>query len=179
MASIGSRSPGWIVALFLLGCLVAQLARGQGEEAATGAPRLYRLILPVPDLERAATFYGELLGIEGERVTAGRHYFDCGGVILALYCPTGDGDAAEPKPLPEHVYFAVADLEAVFERAKRLGGLSTDTGDGELPMGAIAVRPWGERSFYVSDPFGSPLCFADERTLFTGRRAPAPPAQGR
>jgi uncharacterized glyoxalase superfamily protein PhnB len=34
-------------------------------------------------------------------------------------------------------------------------------------MGQIANRPWGERSFYLRDPFGNPLCFVDETTVFT------------
>ena len=38
-------------------------------------------------------------------------------------------------------------------------------------MGAIVVRPWGERSFYAEDPTGNPLCFVDDRTLFTGTRS--------
>jgi hypothetical protein len=63
----------------------------------------------------------------------------------------------------------VPDLEAVYARAQGLGGLSPATGDGALPMGRIAQRPWGERSFYMTDPFGNPLCFVDESTLFTGR----------
>ena len=66
------------------------------------------------------------------------------------------------------MYFAVDDLDDVYERAKRLGGLSAEIGDGQLPMGQIAVRPWGERSFYMSDPFGNPLCFVDARTVFSG-----------
>ena len=37
------------------------------------------------------------------------------------------------------------------------------------PMGRIARRPWGERSFYLREPFGNPLCFVDSATLFTGR----------
>jgi catechol 2,3-dioxygenase-like lactoylglutathione lyase family enzyme len=157
----------------VLGPVITALAT-RGQEAApvparTGAPRLYRVIVPVTDIEAAARFYGELLGIEGKRVSGGRHYFDCGGVILALYQPAGDGDERTARPLPEHVYFAVADLEAVYERARRLGGLDGSTGDGGLAMGAIAVRPWRERSFYMHDPFGSPLCFVDEKTLFTGR----------
>jgi hypothetical protein len=57
----------------------------------------------------------------------------------------------------------------VYRRARTLGGLSTGIGDGGLPMGEIAMRPWGERSFYMADPFGNPLCFVDERTLFTGQ----------
>ncbi|MGA8663757.1 MAG: VOC family protein [Thermoplasmata archaeon] len=35
-------------------------------------------------------------------------------------------------------------------------------------MGEMVVRPWGERSFYATDPSGNPLCFVDSRTLFTG-----------
>jgi predicted enzyme related to lactoylglutathione lyase len=129
------------------------------------------VILPVDDIERAATFYRTLFEQDGFRVSSGRHYFDCGGVILALYDPHADGDRQNPRPNFEHVYFAVTDLDAVYQRAERIGGLSKAIGDGTLPMGAIARRPWGERSFYMHDPFGNPLCFVDEATLFTGGRA--------
>ena len=37
-------------------------------------------------------------------------------------------------------------------------------------MGTIEKRPWGEVSFYMKDPFGNPLSFVDETTLFTGLR---------
>lgn len=131
------------------------------------APRLYRVILPVADIERAARFYAALLGLEGARVSRGRHYFDCDGVIVALYDPAADGDRVEPRANMEPVYFAVPDLEEVYGRAERLGGLAEEIGDGRLPMGRIARRPWGERSFYMRDPFGNPLCFVDEQTLFT------------
>ena len=36
---------------------------------------------------------------------------------------------------------------------------------------AIEVRPWGERSFYCTDPDGHLLCFVDDQTLFLGRGA--------
>ena len=121
-------------------------------------------------MDQAAAFYEALLDARGMRVSPGRHYIDC-GVILALYNPGADGDAAAPRPNFEHIYFAVADLEAVYQRAERAGGLSTATGDGNLPMGKIARRPWGERSFYLTDPFGNPLCFVDEKTIFSGPRA--------
>ena len=130
--------------------------------------RLYRVILPVDEIEPAARFYAELLGQAGMRVSGGRHYFRCGDVTLALYSPKGDGDARTPRPNFDHVYFAVDDLDDIYRRAQTLGGLATDTGDGNLPMGQIATRPWGERSFYLHDPFGNPLCFVDTRTLFTG-----------
>ena len=133
----------------------------------TGA-RLFRVILPVQDLAAAVPFYSTLLDGAGFRVSQGRHYFPCGGVVLALYDPRADGDDRTPRPNFDHVYFAVDDLEALHQRATRVGGLSTGTGDGGLPMGEIARRPWGERSFYMHDPFGNPLCFVDATTIFTG-----------
>jgi predicted enzyme related to lactoylglutathione lyase len=88
------------------------------------APRLFRVIVPVHDITRAAEFYEALLGMGGSRVSPGRHYIDAGGVILALYDPTADGDRSTPKANFEHLYFAVRDLEAIYRRAERLGGLS-------------------------------------------------------
>ena len=67
------------------------------------------------------------------------------------------------------MYFAVDDLEAVFACAQRLGTLSKEIGDGGLPMGEIVRRPWGERSFYLHDPFGNPLCVVDAASIFTGK----------
>ena len=131
-------------------------------------PRLYRVIMPAGDLESAVPFYSVLLDQEGMRVSPGRHYFRCGDVTLALYSPRGDGDPREPRPNFDHVYFAVDDLEAVFARAQTTGGLSVETGDGELAMGEIQKRPWGEVSFYMHDPFGNPICFVDSKSLFTG-----------
>ena len=131
--------------------------------------RLEVVILPVSDIERAAAFYSQLFASEGRRVSPGRHYFDTGDVILAIVDPGADGDGGEARPNQDYVYFAVSDLEGRFARARRLGGLSPEVGDGGLPMGEIATRPWGERSFYLADPFGNPLCFVDEKTIFTGR----------
>ena len=31
----------------------------------------------------------------------------------------------------------------------------------------IIKRPWGEVSFYVTDPWGNELCFVKEGTLYT------------
>jgi predicted enzyme related to lactoylglutathione lyase len=122
--------------------------------------RLFRVILPVTEINRAAAFYAVLLGIEGRRVSAGRHYFDCGGTILACYEPWADGDDFDLPPNPDHLYFAVDDLEATFARATALDGCRIDEG--------IQMQPWGERCFYIRDPFGNRLCFVDERTVFRG-----------
>jgi predicted enzyme related to lactoylglutathione lyase len=127
----------------------------------------------VNDLNAAGSFYAALLEQPGMRVSNGRHYFMCGGVILAIYDPRADGDDRTPRPNFDHVYFAVDDLESVFARAQKAGGLSTMMGDGRLPMGEIARRPWGERSFYMNDPFGNPICFVDAASLYTGPGAPA------
>ena len=133
--------------------------------------RLYRVILPVDSLDVAVRFYADLLDDAGMRISPGRHYFRCGEVTLAVYDPAADGDARTPRPNFDHVYFAVDDLETVFARAQRLGGLSKEVGDGGLPMGEIARRPWGERSFYLQDPFGNPLCFVAAASIFTGKPA--------
>ena len=131
------------------------------------APPLFRIILQVSDLDRAAEFYSQLLGDEGRRIPrASRHYIDCGPVILALVDVTAGGE--EAKPLPDYIYFAVKDLESVHERAKALSCLSDEDVHG-ASAGDMVVRPWGERSFYVADPWGNGLCFVDDTTLFTGR----------
>jgi predicted enzyme related to lactoylglutathione lyase len=153
---------GSLVASFLVSAVVTEPARAE-------TPRLYRVILPAADMESAVRFYRDLLSDAGRRVSPGRHYFDSGEVILAIVNPRADGDERAVQPNQDYVYFAVRDLEAVFARAERLGGLSTEVGDGGQPMGRIATRPWGERSFYMKDPTGNPICFVDEATLFTGK----------
>ena len=130
---------------------------------------LYRVIMPAGDIELSRRFYATLLDQPGMQISGGRHYFRCGAVVLAVYSPAGDGDPTTPRPNFGQIYFAVDDLEGHFERAKTLGCLQGGSGDGGLPMGEIATRPWGERSFYADDPFGNPLCFVDAATLFTGR----------
>ena len=131
------------------------------------ADKLFRIILQVDDLDKAADFYSKLLGDPGRRIPrAGRHYIDCGPVILALVDVTAAGDV--PKPLPDNIYFAVANINAVHTRARELGCLSSDDVHG-ASAGEVVKRPWGELSFYVYDPWGNGLCFVDETTLFTGR----------
>ena len=84
-------------------------------------PRLFRVILPVSDIDLAERFYSRVLGIAGKRVSPGRHYFDCGGTILACFDAKADGDLVVPKANPENVYFAVDDLEAAYDRAVAAG----------------------------------------------------------
>ncbi len=128
-------------------------------QASVDTPHLFRVIVPVTDIDRAERFYSKLLGIPGKRVSSGRHYFDCGGTILACFDPRADTDTFDLGPNPDHVYFTVRDLEGARSRASVAGAEILDP---------IAIRPWGERSFYLKDPFGNKLCFVDAGTKFTG-----------
>jgi catechol 2,3-dioxygenase-like lactoylglutathione lyase family enzyme len=131
--------------------------------------RLYRVILPVSDIERAAAVYSSLLGAPGERVSPGRHYFNCGGTILACYDSVTDGDGpVEPcRYQPEQfIYFSVADLESTHAAAMELGFA--------IREGGIQVMPWGERMFWATDPFGNPVSFVAAGTEFTGSGQQAP-----
>jgi catechol 2,3-dioxygenase-like lactoylglutathione lyase family enzyme len=133
--------------------------------------KLFRVILPVSDIAKAAEFYATVLGMPGHRVSEGRHYFDCGGTILACFDPRADADGYDPTPNPELMYFAVDDLAVTYEACKQAGG-TFSTGDVHgSAAGEINTRPWGERSFYIDDPFGNPICFVDRATVFTGHGA--------
>ena len=126
--------------------------------------KIFRIIVEVGGGDPALDFYAQLLDATARKVGGGRIYFDCGAVILALL------EKPKPSPLPELMYFAVSALEEVHARAKELSCLSNEDVHGKSAA-EIAVRPWGERSFYVEDPWGNRMCFVDERTLFTGREA--------
>jgi len=125
-------------------------------------PKLYRVILPVSDIDAAAVFYGQVFQLAGERVSPGRHYFDCRGVILACYDPEADGDTLGSGWMHhenQYVYFSVPDLESIRERVEEAGGHN---------LTEIDDMPWGERVFYALDPLGSRLSFVQEDTVFRG-----------
>jgi predicted enzyme related to lactoylglutathione lyase len=123
---------------------------------------LYRVIQPVQDIEAATRFYSLILGSAGERVSSGRHYFHCGTTILACYDPIADGDRLGEgwrHHAHQYIYFAVPDLEAILAKVVAAGG--------EIEAG-IESMPWGERMFYAKDPFGNPISFVAQETVFRG-----------
>ena len=126
--------------------------------------KIFRITLEVANLDEAADFYAKLLDDPGKRHPGARHYFDCGGVILAVLDPTRGG--LKPTAIPKSLYFAVDDIDAAHTRAKALEALAPYAVHGQ-PAGEVIERPWGERSFYVTDRWGNELCFVQEGTLYT------------
>jgi catechol 2,3-dioxygenase-like lactoylglutathione lyase family enzyme len=120
---------------------------------------LYRVVLPVSNIERATVYYRALLGAPGERVSAGQHNFDCEGTILTVRDPHADGTRSYGGPNQQLIYFAVDDLEHLHGHAFYVPGGVVDP--------TIATLPSGQRCFQLRDPFGNPLCFVDRATLLT------------
>jgi catechol 2,3-dioxygenase-like lactoylglutathione lyase family enzyme len=127
-------------------------------------PKIFRVTFEVSNLEEAAAFYAKLLDTPGKRHPGARHYFDCGGVILGVLDVSQGG--MRPTPGPKSLYLAAADVDAVHARAASLEALAPFKVHGQ-PAGDVIVRPWGEKSFYVTDPWGNELCFVQDGTLYT------------
>ena len=126
-------------------------------------PRLIRIVIPVSDIEQAASFYFKVLGLPGKRVSPGRHFFELEGCILTCYDPLSNGDRLGKGWMhheKQYVYISVKNLETQFIRFR-------NTTEAELDSD-IHINKWGERLFHGRDPFGNPLCFVDEKTVFTG-----------
>lgn len=105
------------------------------------------------DLDAAAAFYGEVLGLTEVSREEGRHvFFRCGKQMVLLFKPEATSDPGGMLPPhgaegPGHVAFAVDDaqLDAWHERLERRG----------VPI--EKDMQWGEagRSLYVRDPAGN------------------------
>jgi len=122
--------------------------------------RVFRIAIPVSQIDASRAFYEQLLGIEVDDTVPSRLYFHCGDVIVAVIDWTLEhGDL---QSTPDNIYVATDELDAVYERAVAV--------DARI-VSPIEVRAWGERSFYCLDPDGNHLCFVDDTTLFLGMGA--------
>ena len=139
-------------------------AKPSKREALDDIPQFFRLNVEVGDLDAAVSFYTKLLGVQGRGQPGHRCYFECGAVTLQVVDVSSN---SQPHPAAKALYFTVRNLEAAFDRARALGCLSREDVH-DAPGGGIVVRPWGERSFYAEDPWGNPLCFVEEGTVYTG-----------
>lgn len=124
-------------------------------------PQLFRLNLEVGDLASAQHFYETLLATQGRGQAGNRFYINAGPVAFQVV------GVASPHPAAKALYFTTKDLDGVHARAASLNALSTEMVHG-LTGGDISVKPWGERSFYVNDPWGNPLCFVEAGTAYAG-----------
>ncbi|MEZ5961654.1 MAG: hypothetical protein R3C30_14710 [Hyphomonadaceae bacterium] len=124
-------------------------------------PQFFRLNLEVGDLADAQGFYEMLFGIQGRGQAGRRFYINPGTVALQVIAPSN------PHPAAKALYSTVTDLDAIHARASLLGALSDEDVHGQRG-GDISVKPWGERSFYVDDPWGNQLCFVEAGTVYAG-----------
>ena len=120
--------------------------------------RVFRIAIPASQIGRSRAFYEHLLGIDADATVPSRLYFHCG--VIVVLTDWNLGDRPPFRPIPEILYLATEDVDAVRRRAVAAGALD---------VSEVEVRPWGERSFYCLDPDGNRLCFVDEATLFLGR----------
>ncbi len=122
--------------------------------------RVLETILYVDDLDAAARFYGQVLGLELDSRQPGLFaFFRCGPSMLLLFEPkaasTGRNVPAHGAHGPGHACFAVA--EAALDGWRR-----------HLEAAGIAIEremswPRGGRSFYFRDPAGNSLELATPR----------------
>jgi predicted enzyme related to lactoylglutathione lyase len=119
--------------------------------------RAHRYVLAVPDLERSAAFYRDVLGFTVHAISdPGWLFFakdEC--LIMAGACP----DALPPRELGDHSYFGylvVDDVDAYHARVCAAGAEVTKP---------LRDEPWGMREFGLRT--------ADGHRLMIGGRLPA------
>jgi predicted enzyme related to lactoylglutathione lyase len=85
----------------------------EGTMREAGAPLgpIMQLLVPVADVDKAADFYADVLGLPLLFRYPGNAFFDAHGVRLYLASPTEPGYAG-----PITIYFRVEDVTATFER---------------------------------------------------------------
>ena len=130
---------------------------------------LFRVVLPVKNLQQAVTFYRGLLGSDGERISPGWHYFTLGSCVLACHDADAEGDAPG-LPHTEPLYLAVD--ESVVQLRVRMTKLEPRSIDEQ-----VGLLPTGESGFRMQDPSGNTLCVVDSRTLVRGRERSTAPAR--
>ena len=111
-------------------------------------------VLAVPDLERSAAFYRDVLGFEIlEMGDPGWRMYVCGACrIMAGECP----DAIPAAQLGDHSYFAylvVDDIDKVHEKAAAAGAAIVK---------APITEPWGMREFGIRTVDGHRIMFGQD-----------------
>jgi len=79
--------------------------------------RIGQIAINAHDVDRATTFYRDVLGLQHLFRAGQLSFFDCGGVRLMLDKP----EKAEFDHASSILYFQVADIQATYERLKAAG----------------------------------------------------------
>jgi catechol 2,3-dioxygenase-like lactoylglutathione lyase family enzyme len=116
--------------------------------------RVLETVLYVDDLDAAARFYGDVLGLELDSRKDGLFaFFKCGGGMLLLFEPqaasTGRSVPAHGASGPGHVCFAVGEDD--------LDGWKAHLEEAGVAIEQHIDWPRGGRSFYFRDPAGNSL----------------------
>ena len=115
--------------------------------------------LYVDDLDRAAAFYGDVLGLETLARVDGRHHFlRCGPGVLLLFVAAETSRPIADAELPVPAHGATGPGHACFS----VPGDRLDAWRARLEAAGIAIEadfrwPNGARSIYVRDPAGNSL----------------------
>jgi len=110
-----------------------------------------RYVIAVPDLQKSAAFYRDVLGFKVHDVCdqGWRFFLKDGFCVMAGECP----DAIAPADLGDHSYFAyivVDDIDAYFDQVRAAGA---DV------LKDIRSEPWGMREFAVRTADGHRIMF--------------------
>src|SRR3954470_8830195 len=113
-------------------------------------------VIAVPNLERSAAFYRDVLGFEVREIgdPGWRMYVREACRIMAGECT----EAIPPAQLGDHSYFAyltVDDIDESYEKAVAAGA--------DL-VKALATEPWGMREFGIRTVDGHRIMFGQEVT---------------
>jgi len=111
-------------------------------------------VLAVPDLQRSAAFYRDVLGFDIREVgdPGWRMYVREGCRIMAGEC----ADAIPPAQLGDHSFFGylvVDDIDALCAKVAAAGAEITK---------ALATEPWGMREFGMRTVDGHRIMFGEE-----------------
>ena len=103
--------------------------------------------IPVSNVEAAAPFYRDVLGLAQEFVVGdfGWAQFSAGNLQLALYEPT-KGDGATPAGTSDHIHFCTFDAEGFKDRLRDAG---------MTPLDYIQKSADGTVFFELRDPDGN------------------------
>lgn len=129
--------------------------------------------LYVPDLDRAARFYHEVLGLRLHSRVRGRHVFlRCGNGMLLLFDPDATSRTAADVPThgctgPGHAAFAVRDDE--------IDAWRSHLDAAGVPIETEMTWPAGARSLYFRDPAGNCLELASPSIWDLAEPPPARP----